>query len=178
MAKRDPRPKLQVRKEVKRRAPSRQLDVMDLTARLEKIADPKKLAKALDMLKKDHFKLFAEITDKRLVGVINSQTKPDLVYSCTISSDGAFSCCTPDLRPCWGMRGTLCKHLLLLIVGLAHSGEMDPNVIDRWASFAARLRPTRPKKILTDTLIRYKGAEAGEIDWRPTETIPEDYYAL
>ena len=26
--------------------------------------------------------------------------------------------------------------------------------------------------------LRYKGAEAGEIDWRPTETIPEDYYSL
>ena len=28
------------------------------------------------------------------------------------------------------------------------------------------------------TFVRYKGAQAGEIDWRPTETIPEDYYAL
>ena len=27
-------------------------------------------------------------------------------------------------------------------------------------------------------LFKYKGAEAGEIDWRPTETVPEDYYAL
>ena len=23
-----------------------------------------------------------------------------------------------------------------------------------------------------------KGAEAGEIDWRPLETVPEDYYAF
>jgi hypothetical protein len=31
---------------------------------------------------------------------------------------------------------------------------------------------------MSATFIRYKGAEAGEVDWRPTETIPEDYYAF
>jgi hypothetical protein len=31
---------------------------------------------------------------------------------------------------------------------------------------------------MTPTLLRYKGAEAGEIDRRPTETIPEDFYAM
>jgi hypothetical protein len=30
---------------------------------------------------------------------------------------------------------------------------------------------------MSTTFLRYKGAEAGEIDWRPTETMPEDYYA-
>jgi hypothetical protein len=31
---------------------------------------------------------------------------------------------------------------------------------------------------LSATIVRYKGAEAGEMDWRPTETIPEDFYAM
>jgi hypothetical protein len=31
---------------------------------------------------------------------------------------------------------------------------------------------------LSATFIKYKGAQAGELDWRPTETIPEDFYAL
>jgi hypothetical protein len=31
---------------------------------------------------------------------------------------------------------------------------------------------------MSATFLRYKGAEAGEVDWRPTETIPEDYYTL
>ena len=30
----------------------------------------------------------------------------------------------------------------------------------------------------TKPLLRYRGAQAGEVDWRPTETVPEDYYAL
>jgi hypothetical protein len=31
---------------------------------------------------------------------------------------------------------------------------------------------------MTEAFIQYKGASLGEIDWRPTETIPEDYYAF
>jgi hypothetical protein len=34
------------------------------------------------------------------------------------------------------------------------------------------------KDVVTATFLKYKGVEAGEIDWRPTETIPEDFYAL
>lgn len=31
---------------------------------------------------------------------------------------------------------------------------------------------------IADSFLKYKGAQAGEIDWRPTETIPEDFYAM
>jgi hypothetical protein len=31
---------------------------------------------------------------------------------------------------------------------------------------------------MSEALLKYMGAEAGEVDWRPMETIPEDYYAL
>jgi hypothetical protein len=31
---------------------------------------------------------------------------------------------------------------------------------------------------LSEIFIRYKGAEAGDVDWRPTETTPEDFYAF
>ena len=33
-------------------------------------------------------------------------------------------------------------------------------------------------RTLKDVFLRYKAAEAGEIDWRPTETIPEDFYTF
>jgi hypothetical protein len=32
--------------------------------------------------------------------------------------------------------------------------------------------------VMGEIFIKYKGAEAGEVDWRPTETMPEDYYAV
>lgn len=39
-------------------------------------------------------------------------------------------------------------------------------------------KPTIDKDLMTKTFLRYKGAEEGEVDWRPIETTPEDYYAL
>ena len=76
------------------------------------------------------------------------------------------------------MRGTLCKHLLLLIVGLAKAGDLDPNTIDTWVLSSRGQKPAIDKDSASETFLRYKGAEAGEVDWRPTETIPEDYYAM
>ena len=72
----------------------------------------------------------------------------------------------------------MCKHLLVLIVGLAKSGELDPNQIDTWIRLSKTNKPALDKDAMSETFLRYKGAEAGEVDWRPTETIPEDYYAL
>ncbi|MCI0704901.1 MAG: hypothetical protein L0241_27900 [Planctomycetia bacterium] len=34
------------------------------------------------------------------------------------------------------------------------------------------------KEVVTATFLKYKSVEAGEIDWRPTETVPEDFYAM
>jgi hypothetical protein len=31
---------------------------------------------------------------------------------------------------------------------------------------------------MTNVFLKYKSAELGEIDWRPTVTVPEDYYTL
>ena len=39
-------------------------------------------------------------------------------------------------------------------------------------------KPNLDKDVMSEAILRYKGAEAGEIDWRPTETVPEDYYAF
>ena len=33
-------------------------------------------------------------------------------------------------------------------------------------------------KFVAGTLLKYKGVQAGEVDWRPIETIPEDFYAM
>ena len=38
--------------------------------------------------------------------------------------------------------------------------------------------PTLDAEAMTATFLKYKGAEAGDVDWRPTETIPEDFYAM
>jgi len=141
-------------------------------------ADAAKLDKALKMLKSDRFQLFADVKNDQVVGIVKSQTDKDLVYSCRLTSSGDFSCCTQNLKPCGGLQGSLCKHLLVLIVGLAKAEKLDAATVHTWVNASAAKKPALDKDAMSETFLRYKGAEAGEVDWRPTETIPEDYYAL
>jgi uncharacterized protein YjbI with pentapeptide repeats len=154
------------------------LDFPTFYRRLAHKVDPSRLAKALAMLKAERFQLFSEVADGALVGVVKSQSSKELVYSCRLTAEGAFGCCTQNLRPCGGLQGALCKHLLVLLVGLAKAGQLDPATGEAWAEASKKHKPAIDQQIMSDTFVRYKGAQAGEIDWRPTETIPEDYYAL
>lgn len=90
----------------------------------EKTGDGSRLEKALSMLKAEHFQLFSDVMDTSLVGVIKSQNDPSLIYACHLNEHGEFSCCTQNLFPCGGLRGRLCKHLMVLIVGLAQNGAI------------------------------------------------------
>ena len=102
------------------------LDFDTFMERLTEITDASRLKKSLKMLKADSFELFSEVEDDRVAGVVKSQSDAKLVYSCTLQQSGEFSCCTQNLNPCGGLRGSLCKHILVLLVGLAKSGELDP----------------------------------------------------
>jgi hypothetical protein len=136
------------------------------------------LGKALAMLRAERFELFAQGEADSLVGVVKSQTNPHLVYACRLASTGDYSCCTQNLFRCGGLQGGLCKHLLVLVVGLIKAGKLDGAEVEKWVEASRTHRPVVDKDGATAVFLRYKGAEAGEIDWRPTETIPEDYYAL
>ncbi|MBS1954700.1 MAG: pentapeptide repeat-containing protein [Cyanobacteria bacterium SZAS-4] len=154
------------------------VDFKAFLLKLEQEFDPERLKKALKMLKAESFQLFAEVAPDSLVGVVKSQTDANLVYSCRLTENGSYACCTQNLNPCGGLRGALCKHLLVLLIGITKGGELDAAKASEWVISSARFRnATLDKDVMTATLLRYKGAEAGEIDWRPTETMPEDYYA-
>ncbi|CAN5604331.1 hypothetical protein BH23PLA1_BH23PLA1_25080 [soil metagenome] len=156
-------------------------DINGLMARLNASIDPKRMKRTLDMLKSGKNQLFSEIEPTFVRGIVRSQTADDLVYSCVLMDNGSYACCTPDLSPCLGLRGEPCKHLLVLLIGLARAGELDPATIDPWLVTAVgknhRWNKTT-KNHVSDTLLRYQGVQAGEIDWRPTETIPEDFYTF
>jgi uncharacterized protein YjbI with pentapeptide repeats len=146
--------------------------------RLAKKVASDRLRKVAAMLKKETFQLFAEVTDDAVVGVVRSQSSKELVYSCRLASDGGFCCATQNLKPCGGLRGGLCKHLLVLIVGLTKTGTLDPATVDAWIDASRSRKPALDLKALGETFLRYQSAQEGTIDWRPTETVPEDYYAL
>jgi uncharacterized protein YjbI with pentapeptide repeats len=154
------------------------LDVGAFMAGLRQKVDSGRLTNALTMLKAERFQLFALVEAHQLVGIIKSQRAAERLYSCRLAGDGTFSCCTQNLRECGGLQGRICKHLLVLLVGLVKSGQADAALVDRWITVSLKQRPVLDKDTMSATFLRYKGAEAGEIDWRPTETIPEDYYAL
>jgi uncharacterized protein YjbI with pentapeptide repeats len=153
-------------------------DVASFLKALEVRIEKPKIDKATKMLKASGFKLFNDVTDEYLSGVVKSQTDPDLVYACRVAHDGQYACCTQNLNVCGGLRGSICKHLLVLIIGLVQAGELDPTTIDAWIARTHSVKPELDKEIMGAIFIKYKGAEAGEVDWRPTETVPEDYYTL
>lgn len=154
------------------------MDVDDFMLRMRATVETGRLTNALQMLRAERFQLFASVAPDHLVGIVRSQSSAARLYSCRLAANGAFSCCTQNLRACGGLHGRICKHLLVLIVGLVKSGQVDPALVSQWVKAARTQKPLLDADAMTATFLRYKGAEAGEIDWRPTETIPEDYYAL
>jgi len=145
---------------------------------LEKATDVDRMAKVKKMLRADRFQLFSEVKDDHVTGVVKSQTDASLFYACKITSTGDFMCCTQNLNVCGGLRGAPCKHLLVLMVGLAQGGAADIEAMTKWTNASKKRSAALDKEAMSATFIKYKGAQAGEIDWRPTETIPEDYYAM
>jgi hypothetical protein len=152
-----------------------------LMARLNETIDPNRMKRTLDMLRSGKNQIFSEVEPALVRGIVRSQREPDLVYSCVLTAEGVYSCCTPDLNLCMGLRGEPCKHLLVLLIGLARAGALDAATADRWVAAAAGKNHKWNKTTrnhVSDTLLKYKGVQTGEVDWRPTETIPEDYYAM
>jgi BRCT domain type II-containing protein len=140
--------------------------------------DQGKLGRALKMLKSESFKLYVHSSSERVVGVVRSQTKSDKVYASWLTNEGKYGCSTSDLSECMGLQGSVCKHLLVLVVGLTRAGEINANSSFLWLKSARSKGPRTDSDLVATTFIEYKGAEVGEIDWRPTETIPEDFYAF
>lgn len=133
--------------------------------------------KALTMLKKDQFHLYTEMGDDHLSGLVKSQSNPDLIYSCRIESDGSYACCTQNLRRCGGLNYSICKHLCVLIIGTATADKVDLDEMNKWVRMSRSRKPKLDKDQMTTLFLKWKGMQAGEIDWRPIETTPEDYFS-
>jgi hypothetical protein len=155
-----------------------ELDFAGFLNQLYGNVDQGKLGRALDMLRSDRFKLFTHLDDAHLVGVVRSQSGSGSVYASWLRPDGRYGCSQPDLSDCMGLQGSTCKHLLVLVVGLARTGQLPVTKALEWVRAANGKGPRTDKTLCAETFVQYKGAEAGQVDWRPTETIPEDFYAV
>ncbi len=85
----------------------------------------------------------------QLVGVVKSQTDPLWFTRAGLGSDGEYACCTQNLNICGGLRGSPCKHLLVLIVGLAKAGELDTTAAQEWTQAARGKKPELDKEAMT-----------------------------
>lgn len=153
------------------------MDIEEFLNRLKTSVGTSRLKKATKLLKRSKFKLFHDVDDTQMIAVVKSETDASLLYACRLAADG-YSCCTHNLNRCGGLSVGPCKHMMVMIVGLAKAGEIDPEKADEWVQKSKKVGPRLDKDAMAEIFLRYKGAEAGEIDWRPTETVPEDYYAF
>lgn len=159
-------------------APRESRGLGDLVIRMRSLTDAGRMKRALKMLKAQSFHLYLDATDEHLVGIVKSQTGASKFYSTRIHASGDYWCCGHDLADCMGMQGRICKHLLVLALGAVQTGEIDAATIEGWLATATHKSPKREEQAASDTILRYRSAEAGELDWRPAETTPEDFYAF
>jgi uncharacterized protein YjbI with pentapeptide repeats len=145
---------------------------------LRRIVENNRIDKALAMLQSEKFALYSDATDQCITGVVRSQSVGALVYACRLTASGEFACCTQNLNACGGLRGSLCKHLLVLLIGLVQQGGIETEPLSKWLAACRNKKPKLDKDAMSEVFLRYKGAQSGELQWRPMETIPEDFYAL
>jgi len=163
--------------EVKLIAKRGHIDFERLIKRLKDAFYGDRVRNALTMLQATRFQLFVDVKPDSLSGIIKSQADPWLIYSCRLTETGAFSCCTQTLAKCDGMRGLVCKHILVLLLGVTNAGAIEPATACEWVLTSRKRRPKLDQQMSADSFLRYMRGQAGELDWRPTETMPEDYYA-
>ena len=147
-------------------------------------ADPTlvpKIEKAIAMFKKERNLLYIDSDPGAgtMRAVIKSQTHPDeLEYAVFLNKAGKFFCTTQNLHPCGGLRGQICKHIVLGLVALVKSGAMDGRELSSWVEQTAANRPALDKDEATQIFVKYKNALSGDSIWRPVEILPEDFMAL
>src|SRR5262245_56816932 len=117
--------------------------------RLRGYADGGRIANAQAMLRAERFQLFSQVEEGALVGVVRSQSSVSRVYACRLDAQGTFSCGTQNLRACGGLGGAVCKHLLVLVIGLARSGAVVPEAVEAWVRASRKRRPTLDKDVLS-----------------------------
>lgn len=145
---------------------------------LEHRIDKARLGRSIAMLKAEGFALFNEVSDTRVSGIVKSQRTEGLHYGCWLDATGKYGCCSADMAACMGLRGEVCKHILVLVIGLVQEGVLDAKLMDEWIARSKTVRASGAKGPLAEILLKYKLTEAGEVDWRPTHTTPEDYYSV
>jgi hypothetical protein len=144
---------------------------------LKSVAAYGKLQRALQMFQKSKNILFIRPDADGIVGIIKSQTKEDLDYSISINSKTYF-CGTQNIHICGGLRGQICKHILLALIASVKSGVMDQKKALDLIKTVSGMPPLYDKSKARQIFQEYELSKNGELDWRPIEIFPEDLLAF
>ena len=140
---------------------------------------PPRIDKAITMYKREVNLLYIDKTNESLKAVVKSQTNPNnLEYAVKISSEGKFFCGTQNLHPCGGLRGKICKHVILALIAAIKSGQGNIDELIKWVEKSKTYKPTLDKAEATAIFMKYQNAIEGVIEWRPVEILPEDFFAF
>lgn len=140
---------------------------------------PPRIDKAIRMFRREKNLLYIDKNNNSLKAVIKSQTKPNqLEYAISLKSNGEFFCGTQNLYPCGGLRGKICKHIILALIAAIKSGAGTINELINWVDNTITHRPKFLKSDATEIFMKYQYALEGKIEWRPVEILPEDFMAF
>jgi uncharacterized protein YjbI with pentapeptide repeats len=119
--------------------------------------------------------LATEVQPWRVSGVVIEPGNSDRLYCCRLTSAGNFVCGTDKLVLCGRRRRGYCGHLALLLLTLVQRDQLDPQTAIDWLHRRYSPQPRPDRQTLAAILDRFTPTPP---DYRPTETLPEDYYAL
>lgn len=120
--------------------------------------------------------LWAQVTEDGLRGVVPEAANATTFRACHLSSAGAHQCGTQNFTLCEDAAKGLCKHLVALLLDLAKTERLPLGDAARWARLSLAHEGQLDKNLLAAIFAQY--ADSTQSDYRPNETLPEDYYAL
>jgi hypothetical protein len=135
-----------------------------------------RMFRMLDRIRHRRYEICADVNTDGIVGIVRCRSSCRRVYSCRLGADGLYGCCTQKLRRCSELNEGMCKHLHMLLFYVVRARQIDFATAIAWIEASRKKRPSLDLEVMYDTFLRYLGASADEADWRPTETLPEDYY--
>jgi len=150
-------------------------DLAGFLDQLEEHVSVGKLDKALDLLQATPLELFYDLSKTSVSGVVRAPDDPDLAFCCHLSDEGAYGCCSSNLATCNGLRGSLCKHLLVLLVGLVQKGVLPADRAAEWVAASTGNKPETDKELCSQSLERLESAGRGGATWKPVATNPDDF---
>jgi len=120
--------------------------------------------------------LWAEADADRAHAVVPAAVGATTFLACRITSAGRFQCATPDLTPCPDAADGVCRHVVCLVLSLVQRERLSAEDAARWLQRSLAHDVGLDRDALGEIFARY--AETIQADYRPNETLPEDYYAL